>query len=129
MNELLEALRSIMKYCDPDKPVQSEIFYIAMYAIKGYEQNIANKKKRLADLLEKGEREGLSSIEKNDLLDIQDELNNLDKTQKREVPKHLLTDESIETLSKTRKEAEKFLQSLTEKKGKLEDELRKSRMY
>ena len=37
-------------------------------SIEQYKKHISNKKKILADLLVKGEKEGLSSIEKNDLL-------------------------------------------------------------
>ena len=54
------------------------------------------------------------------MLVIQEELNNLDKTQRNEVPKQLTSDDKIETLSKTRKEAEKFLKTLIEKSSKNE---------
>jgi len=84
-------------------------------SIEQYKNHISNKKAELSFLLEKGEKEELSALEKNDLLTIQDELNSLDKTKKLEVPKQLISNEKIEYLAKTRKEAEDFLQSLIDK--------------
>jgi len=84
-------------------------------SIKQYKNYISKKKNVLSNLLEKEVKEGLTAIEKNDLITTQEELKNLDKTRKDEVPKILIHNDTIEALNKTRKEAEEFLQLLIEK--------------
>ena len=85
-------------------------------SIEQYRGYIDEKKKIVADLLEKGEFEGLNAKEKDLLITTQEELAGLDKTHKKEVPKHLLTENKLADLSKTKKEAEAFLMSLIEKR-------------
>lgn len=85
-------------------------------SIEQYKNYIKSRKETLSKLLQKGEQEGLNAAEKNDVLLIQDELNNLDRSQKLEIPKQLISSEKLETLAKNRKEAEDFLQSLIDKK-------------
>lgn len=87
-------------------------------SIEQYRNHIEEKKKIVADLLEKGEREGLNAIEKDLLITKQEELNSLDKTSKNEIPKHLITEDKLTDLSKTKKEAEAFLKSLIDKREK-----------
>ena len=79
-------------------------------SIEQYRNHIEEKKKIVADLLEKGEREGLNANEKDLLITKQEELNSLDKTYKKEIPKHLITEDKLADLSKTKKEAEAFLE-------------------
>ncbi len=87
-------------------------------SIEQYRKHINKKKTIVSELLEKGEQEGLTASEKNLLITKQEELIALDKTERSEIPKHLLTEKKIDDLSKTKKEAEKFLQSLIDKRKK-----------
>jgi len=81
---------------------------------KGY---IKKRKDAINNLLEKAEKEGLTSIEKHTLLENQVELKNLDKWSN-EVPYQLLDEIKLDDLSKTRKEAEEYLESLIRKSKK-----------
>ncbi len=85
-------------------------------SIEQYRNYVEKKKKIVAELLEKGEKVGLNASEKDMLIMNQDELSNLDKTERNEIPKHLISEKKLEDLSKTKKEAEEFLQSLIEKR-------------
>lgn len=87
-------------------------------SIEQYRTHIEKKKKIVADLLEKGEREGLNANEKDLLITKQEELNSLDKTHKNEIPKYLITEDKLADLSKTKKEAEAFLKSLIDQRIK-----------
>jgi len=87
-------------------------------SIEQYRNHIKIKKEALSRLLTKGEIDGLNAAEKNELISLQEDLMNLDKTKKSEIPKQLVSPKKIEDLSKSRKEAEEFLQSLI--KGKNE---------
>jgi len=87
-------------------------------SIEQYRNHIEEKKKIVADLLEKGEREGLNANEKDLLITKQEELNSLDKTYKKEIPKHLITEDKLADLSKTKKEAEAFLEFLIDQRKK-----------
>jgi hypothetical protein len=83
--------------------------------ISAYKNYIEKRKNIISDLLLKGENDGLSPDEKHILLQTQIELINLDKWSN-EVPFQLLDDKRLENLSKTTKEAEKFLESILKKK-------------
>ncbi len=87
-------------------------------SIEQYRNHIEEKKKIVADLLEKGERKGLNANEKDLLITKQEELNSLDKTHKNEIPKHLITEDKLADLSKTKKEAEAFLKFLIDQRKK-----------
>ncbi|CAA6799184.1 MAG: Unknown protein [uncultured Aureispira sp.] len=87
-------------------------------SILQYRNHIERKKTLISELLIKGEKEGLNSSEENSLISLQRELSDLDKTKKQEIPEKLISLETLENLSKTRKEAEVFLQSLIEKSKK-----------
>jgi len=87
-------------------------------SIERYRNSINKKKATIADLIEKGEREGIDSSEQDSLISLQRELGDLDKTKKKEIPEKLVSFEKLEDLSKTRKEAEAFLQSLMKKNKK-----------
>jgi hypothetical protein len=84
-------------------------------SIEQYKKYIESRKEALSILLQKSESEGLNAAEKNEALSLQDELNNLDKSKKDEIPKQLISIEKLENLAKSRKEAEEFLQSLIDK--------------
>ena len=79
--------------------------------IKVYKDFIQKRKDVINTLLEKGEREVLSELEKNELLQSQMELKNLDK-RLNEVPYQLLNAKTSEDLSELRREAEEFLEAL-----------------
>lgn len=87
-------------------------------SILQYRNHIEKKKTLIAELLTKGENEGLDSSEQDSLISLQRELGDLDKTKKKEIPEKLISFEKLDDLSKTRKEAEAFLQSLIEKSKK-----------
>ena len=87
-------------------------------SILQYRNHIDKKKTLISELLVKGEEEGLDSSEQDSLISLQRELSDLDKTKKKEIPEKLISFEKLDDLSKTRKEAEAFLQSLIEKSKK-----------
>lgn len=87
-------------------------------SILQYRNHIDKKKTLISELLIKGEEEGLNSSEQDSLISLQRELSDLDKTKKKEIPEKLISFEKLDDLSKTRKEAEAFLQSLIEKSKK-----------
>lgn len=101
---------------EQDKSNSERFVKMLTRSIEQYKNYINSRKELLSKLIEKGEAEGLNAAEKSDLLLLQDELNNLDRSQKLEIPKQLISNEKLETLAKNRKEAEEFLQSLINKK-------------
>lgn len=86
--------------------------------IENYSSYMEKRKEIIESLLLKGEEKGLTASEKDLLISKQDELINLDKRLKNEIPKHLITESKLEDLSKTKKEAEEFLQSLIDNRKK-----------
>lgn len=84
-------------------------------SIEQYKKYVDYRKQALSRLLQKGELEGLNAAEKNEVLSLQDELNNLDKSKKEEIPRQLISIEKLDTLAKNRKDAEEFLQALIDK--------------
>jgi hypothetical protein len=86
--------------------------------IKIYEGYKNARRNRIKELINKGENGGgLSENEKDELLKNQLELKTLD-TSSNEVPLQLLSNENLQNLSKTRKEAEDYLKSLLDKNKK-----------
>lgn len=83
--------------------------------IEQYRNHIEKKKNQISDLIIKGNNEGLNSAEQDKLISLQRELKDLDKSKTTEVPEKLISYEKLEDLSKTRKEAEAYLQSLIDK--------------
>lgn len=81
-------------------------------SIEQYKNHIDKKKNILSELLIKGENEGLDAVEKSFLIEIQRDLQSLDKTNPKEIPEQLVSYDKLEDLSKSRKEAEQFLESL-----------------
>lgn len=84
-------------------------------SIETYRSYTEKRKTIIEELIIKGEKDGLNSKEQNTLLSNQRELLDLDKTKTQEVPEKLISIEKLEDLSKTRKDAEIFLQSLIQK--------------
>ncbi|TSJ38967.1 hypothetical protein [Fluviicola chungangensis] len=84
-------------------------------SIEQYKSHIQKKKDTIKTLLEKGEREGLTSIEKDLLLKNQRDLQGLDRTKNNELPEQLISLDQLENISKVRREAEEFLKSLISK--------------
>ncbi len=85
--------------------------------IQLYKNFISKRKELIYELIQKGEKDGLKADEKHILLEAQLELNNLDK-RSNEVPLQLLDEKKVDNLSKTRREAEEFLESLIKKNKK-----------
>lgn len=98
-----------------DKTNSERFVKMLSRSIEQYKNYMVTRKELLSKLLQKGEAEGLNASEKNEVLSLQDELNYLDKSKKLEIPKQLISIENLESLAKTRKEAEEFLQSLINK--------------
>jgi hypothetical protein len=82
-----------------------------------YKNYIEDRQKTIEVLISKGDKIGLNATEKHELIIAQQELTNLDKLAI-EVPSQLLEEKRIEELSKTTKEAEKFLNSLIKQSRK-----------
>jgi len=102
-------------FTDEDKDKTNRFINMLTRSIDQYRNLVDSKKNRLSALLSKGHEAGLNAAEKSEVLSLQDELNNLDSTKVIEVPKQMVSIENLESLEKTRKEAEEFLQSLIEK--------------
>jgi hypothetical protein len=100
-----------------DKKHTERFVMILSKSIEQYRKYVSKKKELISELLEKGEKEGLTAKDKNLLLNTQIEIESLDKTQKQEVPRQLISDQKLEDISKTKKDAEAFLQSLIENKN------------
>ncbi|MEN2489037.1 hypothetical protein AAYQ05_14660 [Flavobacterium sp. B11] len=101
---------------DEEDTTNSERFVkMLIRSIEQYRKYVDSRKHALSLLLQKGEADGLNAAEKNEVLSLQDELNNLDKSKKEEIPRQLISIEKLENLAKNRKEAEEFLQTLINK--------------
>jgi len=100
-----------------DKKVQHFITTL-IKSIEQYKNHIEKKKKTVSELLEKGETELLSTIEKDKIVSIQRELQNLYKVNINEVPEYIVNSKNLDEIEKTRKDAENFLQSLIKKRKK-----------
>jgi hypothetical protein len=87
-------------------------------SIEQYKSHIQNKKNSLSLLLEKADKNNLTSIDKNNLLELQEELKIFEKTRVNEVPRQLLVKDNLENIVSLKNEAEEFLQSLIEKRKK-----------
>jgi len=103
---------------EEDKEKVQHFITTLIKKIEQYRGHIEKKKNTISELLLKGQAEGLSSTEEDKLISLQRELRGLDKTKTKEVPEKLIAYDKLEDLSKTRKEAEAFLQSLIEKSKK-----------
>ena len=86
-------------------------------SIENYQNQIQKHKDTLNNLLEKGEKQGLTAEERHTVLSTQLDLKNYDKRSV-EVPFQLLDEKKLDDISKTRKEAEEYLKSLLDKNKK-----------
>lgn len=84
--------------------------------VENYRTYIDKRKGLISSLLLKGKEKGLNASEKDTLLSTQLELGALDKKAKKEIPLQLLSEEKLNEISKIKKDAEQFLQSLINKK-------------
>ncbi|MEF3077813.1 hypothetical protein [Winogradskyella poriferorum] len=103
---------------DEDEKKVHHFITTLIKSIEQYRNHVNKKKVIVSELLEKGEKEGLTASEKDLLVTKQDELLALDKSERNEIPKHLLTEKKLDDLAKTKKDAEAFLQSLIDKRKK-----------
>lgn len=103
---------------DEDEKKVQHFITTLFKSIEQYRNHVNKKKVIVIELLEKGEKKGLTASEKDLLVSKQEELLALDKSEKNEIPKHLLTEKKLDDLSKTKKDAEDFLQSLIDKRKK-----------
>ena len=82
--------------------------------IKKYRDNIEIKTKKINELINKRKESELTSIEKDELFNMQLELANLDQKNK-ETPSHLMTDLKLDELSSTIEEAQEVMKKLKQK--------------
>jgi len=80
-----------------------------------YEGYVEDRKRRVAELFEIKKNQELSSLEKNELFNLQLDLNKLDERENKETPNHLLSEQNLDHLSDITEDAERLLQQLTKK--------------
>lgn len=85
--------------------------------IQYYEQYIDSRKTRIAELIEIRQQGKLTPIEKEELFNLQLDLNKLDERENKETPNHLLSDRNLDELTEITDDAEKLLKSLLEQKN------------
>jgi hypothetical protein len=84
-------------------------------SIEQYKRHIDKRKQTISELIEKEQKESLSSEEKNLLLSTQRELLSLDRMRISEIPESLTSIDSLDKISKARQDAEAYINSLLEK--------------
>lgn len=84
--------------------------------IRYYEQYIASRKSRITDLLLIREQRPLSAVEKEELFNLQLDLNKLDERENKETPSHILSDRNLDELTEIADDAEQLLKALLSKK-------------
>ncbi len=97
---------------EDENPKTKRFIDILTKSIEQYKKRINNRKELISRLLEKERTEGLTFNEKNTLLSIHQELYSLDKTIIPEIPKTLMSVESLDQINKARQDAEAFIESL-----------------
>lgn len=104
---------------DYDEERTKRFIKILINSINRYKNRIEDRRDKISKLLKQGEEQGLDIAKQDDLIKLQRELGDLDKTKINEIPEKLISSQRLEDLSKTRKEAVAFLQTHIEKnKGK-----------
>ena len=98
-----------------DNPKTKHFIETLVKSIEQYKKRIDSRKKLISNLLEKERTEGLNFDEKNTLLSIQQELSSLDKTKISEIPKTLMSVDSLDQIKKARQDAEAFIELLLSK--------------
>lgn len=85
-------------------------------SIEQYKNHIEKKKDKISILLSKINSTEFSSVDENELINLQKELMNLDKTFVQEIPEKLISYEKLDKISTLRIESEKFLNNLIKSK-------------
>ena len=80
-----------------------------------YKNRIDTRKEKISEILKLGEKEGLSVADQDALISLQREIGDLDKTKIKEVPETLISSKKLKDLSKLRKEAQGYIESLIQK--------------
>lgn len=81
-----------------------------------YQQFIATRKARIGRLIEARQQRELTPLEKEELFNLQLDLNKLDERNNQELPNHLLSDRNLDQLTEVTQDAEKLLQTLLNQK-------------
>ena len=85
-------------------------------SIEQYKNHIEKKKDKISFLLSKINSTEFSSVDENELIKLQKELMNLDKTFVQEIPEKMISYEKLDKITNLRVESEKFLDDLIKKK-------------
>ena len=85
-------------------------------SIEQYKNHIEKKKDKISILLSKINSAEFSSVDENELINLQKELMNLDKTFVQEIPEKMISYEKLDKITNLRVESEKFLDDLIKKK-------------
>ncbi len=98
-----------------DHPKTKHFIDVLIKSIEQYKKHISKRKATISELLEKEKQKELSVDEKSLLLSTQRELLSLDNMIISDVPENLTSIETLDKLSKARKDAENYINSLLEK--------------
>lgn len=98
-----------------DHPKTKHFIDVLIKSIEQYKKHISKRKDTISELLEKEKQKELSVDEKSLLLSTQRELLSLDNMIISDVPENLTSIETLDKLSKARKDAENYINSLLEK--------------
>ena len=85
-------------------------------SIEQYKNHIEKKKNKISILLSKINSAEFSPVDENELINLQKELMNLDKTFVQEIPEKMISYEKLDKITNLRVESEKFLDDLIKKK-------------
>ncbi len=98
-----------------DNPHTRRFIDTLVKSIEQYKRHITKRKQTISDLLQKEQVKGLNTDEKNILLSTQRDLLSLDKMRIAEIPEDLTSVDTLDKISKARKDAENYINSLLEK--------------
>lgn len=101
---------------DEDEERALRFVTILEKSIEQYKNHIEKKKDKISILLSKINSTEFSSVDENELINLQKELMNLDKTFVQEIPEKLISYEKLDKISTLRIESEKFLDNLIKSK-------------
>ena len=101
---------------DEDEERALRFVTILEKSIEQYKNHIEKKKDKISFLLSKINSTEFSSVDENELIKLQKELMNLDKTFVQEIPEKLISYEKLDKISTLRIESEKFLDNLIKSK-------------
>ena len=101
---------------DEDEERALRFVTILEKSIEQYKNHIEKKKDKISILLSKINSTEFSSVDENELINLQKELMNLDKTFVQEIPEKMISYEKLDKITNLRVESEKFLDDLIKKK-------------